>query len=189
MPMPPILPTLDWKHIIESGQEFSAWIEAAENPDHREKMLAAVERQRLEPTVVGALAKLPRPVTVVAIAEDWCGDVVRHVPVLERMRREATNLQVRYIRREQHPDAFARFLTNGGEAIPKFVFLSDALVETGTWGPMPEQCREVIARGKACGDGKTAREIVSAMYGADEGRQIVANELLHRITIACAERP
>jgi hypothetical protein len=138
---------------------------------------------------VGALRALPRPVHVVAIAEDWCGDVVRHVPVLERMRREAANLEVHYIRREQHPDVFARFLTNGGEAIPKFIFLSDALVETGSWGPMPELCRDVIARGKACGDGKTARELVSAMYAAEEGRQIVVTELLHRITTACAERP
>ena len=46
---------------------------------NRPSSAANYEAQRqaliLEPTVVGFLAALPRPVRVVAIAEDWCGDV------------------------------------------------------------------------------------------------------------------
>ena len=189
MPRPPILPNLDWKQIFESGRDFETWIEEAEIPEHREKMLAAVDRQELEATTAAALRGLPRAVHVVAFAEDWCGDVVRHVPVLHRLQREAPELHVRYLAREDQPEAFARFLTNGGEAVPKFVFLSDRFVECGNWGPMGDEGRELIARGKACGDVAAARVKVSALYAADKDRAVVVRELVDRVWIASAERP
>ena len=71
-----------------------------------------------------------------------------------------------------------RFLTNGGEAIPKFVFLSEDYVECGNWGPMPEECRRLIARGKACGDVPAARKKVALLYEADPERRVVIDELI-----------
>ena len=135
MPRPTTLPLIDWKAVFHSGLDYAAWLEAAESAEQRDKIENQRQGLRLEPTVAAFMAALPRPVHVVAIAEDWCGDVVRHVPVLQRMADAASNnLRVRYVSREQHPDAFARFLTNGGEAIPKFVFLSADFVECGNWG-------------------------------------------------------
>jgi len=189
MPRPPILPTLDWKAVFASGQDYAAWIAAGESPDNRAKMEALRQAQELEPQAAGFLAALPRPVHVVAIAEDWCGDVVRHVPVLQRLAEAAPNLRVRYISRQQWPDVFARFLTNGGEAIPKFVFLSEAFVECGNWGPMPGPCRELIARGKACGDVAAARRKVHGFYEADGNRRMVVSELLELIDIAVSREP
>jgi len=84
---------------------------------------------------------------------------------------------------------FARFLTNGGEAIPKFIFISEAWVECGNWGAMPEACRELIARGKACGDVASARRKVSALYEADPTRRLVVRELLHHVGVASAMEP
>ena len=53
---------------------------------------------------------------------------------------------------------------------------------------MPEDCRELIARGKACGDIAAARKNVSALYEADEGRRAVVEELLRLLEIAaCRE--
>jgi hypothetical protein len=189
MPRPPILPTVDWKAVFASGLDYAAWIRAAESPDQAQKMEDLRAAQGLEPQAEAYLAGLPRPVHVVAIAEDWCGDVVRHVPVLARMAQAAPNLKVRYVSREQWPDVFARFLTNGGEAIPKFVFLSDAFVECGSWGPMPGPCRELIARGKACGDVAAARRKVHGFYEADGNRRMVVSELLELIDIAVSREP
>jgi hypothetical protein len=184
MPRPAILPVLDWPAVFASGLDYAAWLAAAESPEQRDKLEARREVLGLEAQVIGLLGALPRPVHVVAIAEDWCGDVIRHVPVLQRMAEAAPNLRVRYISRGQWPEVFARFLTNGGEAIPKFVFLNEVFVECGNWGPMPEVCRELIARGKACGDVAAARRRVSALYEADEQGRIVVAELLRLIDIA-----
>jgi hypothetical protein len=184
MPRPPILPVLDWSAIFASGQEFAAWLAAAADPERARRLADGLAALTLAPHEAALLAALPRPVHVVAIAEDWCGDVVRHAPVLERLARAGANLRVRYVSREQHPDAFARFLTNGGEAIPKFVFLNDRFVECGHWGPMPDACRRLIAQGKACGDGATARQLVSARYAADPGCRDVVRELLDLVQLA-----
>jgi Thioredoxin len=189
MPRPPLLPLIDWPAVFESGEDWGAWLKGGKREENDARMAEDLRTLRLDHTAEVLLAALPRPVHVIAIAEDWCGDVVRHVPPLVRLVGTAPNLHVRFIRRDQHPEVFARFLTNGGEAIPKFIFLSADFVECGHWGPMPTACREVIARGKAAGDGKVARERVSAMYEADPNRREVIAELLHLIGIAATSAP
>ncbi len=189
MPRPATLPTLDWSAVFASGQDYATWIGAAESAENRARMEELRQAQVLEPQVAGFLGALARPVHVIAIAEDWCGDVVRHVPVLQRMAEAAPNLRVRFITRKQWPDLFARFLTNGGEAIPKFIFLSEAFVECGNWGPMPAACRELIARGKACGNVAAARKLVHGLYDADPGRRAVIAELMQLMDIAASREP
>ncbi|MFH0793396.1 MAG: thioredoxin family protein [bacterium] len=189
MPRPPILPTLDWKAIFERGKRYEQWIAQGENGENRKKMEGARWNFSIEPDVEGLLRSLPRPVHVAAIGEDWCGDVVRHVPVLQRMADAAPNLKVRYFSREDAREFFVRFLTNGGEAIPKFIFLSEKFIECGNWGPMPEKCREIIARGKACGGDEAARKKVSALYQADPTCREVVREILHLLDIASAGIP
>ena len=189
MPRPPILPVLDWPAIFASGLTFEEWLEAAEHDMNRKAMQRTLAEQVIEPQVEALLGALPRPVYVVAIAEDWCGDVLRHAPVLQRIAQAAPNMEVRYISRAQHPEVFIRFLTNGGEAIPKFIFLSDQWVECGNWGPMPSADRLLIARGKACGDVGAARHKVSTSYQADADRRIVVEELLDLINVAVCASP
>jgi hypothetical protein len=189
MPRPPILPTIDWKAVFESGKTYGDWLSSGESPDNQKRMEAIRAELAIEPQVVGLLRALPRAVHVVAIAEDWCGDVVRHVPVLQKLADASSNLHVRYISREQWPDVFTRFLTNGGEAIPKFIFLSDKFVECGNWGPMPDMCRELIARGKACGDVPAARKKIGGLYEADHNKRMVVAELIHLIDIASSTAP
>ena len=189
MPRPATLPLIDWNAVFGSGLDYPAWLAAAESPEQRDKLEIQRQTLILEPPVAGFLGALPRPVHVIAIAEDWCGDVVRHVPVLQRMAEAAPHLKVRYITRQQWPEVFARCLTNGGEAIPKFIFLSDRFIECGSWGPMPEACRTLIARGKACGDVAAARKKVAALYEADGNRRDVVQELLHFVDVASSREP
>lgn len=185
MPRPPILPTIEWKKVFESGQSYADWIDSAENADHVAKMEAARKELTLSAPQAAALANLPKPVHVVAIAEDWCGDVVRNVPPLACMADAAAErLHVRFVTREQHKEVFARFLTNGGEAIPKYVFLSSEFVECGNWGPMPAEHRKLIARGKAAGDVKSARERVAKLYESDPRCETVIEELLDLVLVA-----
>ena len=152
-------------------------------------METALKTRMLEPHMAAYLAALPRPVNIIAIAEDWCGDVVRHVPALQQLTEASSSITVRYISRSQHPEVFVRFLTNGGEAIPKFIFLNENFVECGNWGPMPNRCREIIARGKACGDLEAARKKVHAYYEADANLRLVTGELLHLLDIASSRTP
>ncbi|MDX1973232.1 MAG: thioredoxin family protein [Candidatus Sumerlaeia bacterium] len=184
MPRPPILPTLDWKTIFNSGVDYSTWLAQAENPDHLRQMKEIQAATVVFPQERAFLQALPKHVHLVVIAEDWCGDVVRNVPALEALIQGCGTVHSRYITREQHPQVFARYLTNGGEAIPKIIFLSQEFVETGNWGPMTTQQRLHISRGKAAGNVAAARKIVGALYNADTGRREVVAELLDAIDVA-----
>lgn len=177
MPRPPILPTIDWSSLFLEGKDFESWLNMAENPAHRESMRHDAVSIPVAEAHRAMLANLSRDVYVVAIAEDWCGDVVRHVPALECLKLETPRLRVAYIARAERPDVFVRFLTNGGEAIPKFIFLNDNFVEYGNWGPMPDACKRCIARGKAEGDTATARAQVTTLYNADPDLREVVEEL------------
>lgn len=189
MPKPPTLPTLDWSSLLESGLDYQPWLEQAEFSENAARMESLRKSLSLTDTDRERLAAVAKDVFVFAIAEDWCGDVVRHVPVLQKLADHCPKLVVKYASREEHPDVFIRFLTNGGEAIPKFVFVSEQFVECGNWGPMPEDCRELIARGKACGDVGTTRETVAARYQEDAQCRSVVTELLKLIERASCEAP
>ncbi len=189
MPRSPILTAVDWPTAFAAGHRYEDWLDLAESEDQRGALNAGLAQQILEPQEEALLANLPRKVHVLAFAEGWCDDVVRHVPVLQAMADVSECLLVRYVSREEQPDIFARYLTNGGEAVPKFVFLNDAFVECGNWGPMPENCCAIIARGKACGDIPAARRLVAARYAADPERRTVVRELMRQVQTAAAATP
>jgi hypothetical protein len=189
MPKPPILPVMDWKALFERGLPYQQWIKTGESESNRRTMESLLEKQPLDDATLTRLKAVERPIHVIAIAEDWCPDVIRHVPVLMKLAEGTDKLRVRFISREDSPEAFVRFLTLGGEAIPKFIFLSDNFVECGSWGPMPADCREFIARGKACGDMKAARQKVFQRYQADAECREVIRELLHLIEVADCREP
>ncbi|MEZ4389143.1 MAG: thioredoxin family protein [Candidatus Krumholzibacteriia bacterium] len=189
MPRPPILKPVDWPTLWTFASGFEDWLDAAESPEQVLAINDALAAQELEPQQAATVQNLSRLVRVVAFAEDWCGDVVRHVPVLQALADASGMIHVRYVTREQHPDVFARFLTNGGEAVPKFIFLSEQYGECGSWGPRPARCRELVARGKACGDVPAARKKVAALYAADPDKQDVVRELIALAETAAAVAP
>lgn len=185
MPKPPMLPLIPWESVFAGGRDWESWLSAAENPAQAEKIRTILSGAALEPAVRDILSAMQRVVNVVAIAEDWCGDVARHAPLLAAMEAASEGrLRVRFISRGDHPDVFARFLTNGGEAIPKFVFLSADWVECGNWGPMPTECRRLIARGKAANNVGEARKRVAALYEADPRGTVVLQELAELVETA-----
>ena len=70
-----------------------------------------------------ALAGHPAgPAKMLVLGEDWCGDVVRGLPVLARMT-EAAGWELRIFPRDQHHDIMNEFLKDGQwMSIPTVVF-------------------------------------------------------------------
>jgi thiol-disulfide isomerase/thioredoxin len=74
-------------------------------------------------------AALPNgPAKILALAEDWCGDVYRELPTLVRIA-EATGADLRVFKRDENPDIMDEHLSNNGKsrAIPVFVFYTKDL--------------------------------------------------------------
>ena len=172
MPRPPILPVPDREQIFASGVDWEAWLANPDEPEQADRLRAVYDELTLDDELTRPLRGLSRPVRVIAIAETWCGDVIRHTPLLIRLVEETGGrAEIRFVSREQHPDFFVRFLTNGGEAIPKFVFCNESFTEVGNWGPMSSTPRMWIAQGKACDDVAGARRRVSQFYDEDQRRE------------------
>ncbi|MDP7640510.1 MAG: thioredoxin family protein, partial [Candidatus Hydrogenedentes bacterium] len=80
------------------------------------------------------LRSLEESVHILVMAEDWCPDVVRHVPALQRIVDTTPMVRVRYVLRKSNPDLLVRFLPNGTESVPKFGFFNKDFAFCGQWG-------------------------------------------------------
>ena len=75
---------------------------------------------------------LPKPLNVLVIAEDWCGDVIANVPLVGRIAKETGKLNVRVFLRDANLDLTDQFLNKGQfRSIPIVVFFDDNFNEIG----------------------------------------------------------
>lgn len=84
---------------------------------------------------------------VLILAADWCGDVIRSVPVIFRAL-ETAGIRTEVLILEEHQDVMDHFLTMGGRAVP-IVIVADAEGRVhGHWGPRPADVQELMIRFK-----------------------------------------
>ncbi len=100
-------------------------------------------RVALDPDAVRTFKSLPKPLRVLALAEDWCGDVVANLPILGRLAKEVPTLDVRIFYRDQNLDLMERWLNQGKyQSIPVFVFFDENFRELGHWIERPASVTE-----------------------------------------------
>jgi len=100
-------------------------------------------RVALDPETVRTFKSLPKPLRVLVLAEDWCGDVVANLPVLGRLANEVPTLDVRIFLRDQNLDLMERWLNQGKyQSIPVFVFFDENFRELGHWIERPASVTE-----------------------------------------------
>ena len=101
----------------------------------------------LEPDDLAAFKDLPQPLNVLVLAEDWCGDVIANLPVLERIAAESGMLNVRVFLRDQNLDLMDQYLNRGEfRSIPVFAFFDQDFNEIGHWIERPASVTELQAR-------------------------------------------
>ena len=93
---------------------------------------------------------MPQTVNVLALAEDWCGDVVANLPVLGRLEQEAGGkLNVRVLLRDQQPGekVMDEHLNKGQyKSIPTLIFLDGDYKEVGVWIERPDSVTKAARR-------------------------------------------
>lgn len=81
------------------------------------------------------------------LAADWCGDVVRNIPVVFRSL-EKSGIPVEVMIKEQHEDLMEDFLILGGKSIPVVIIADTGGYVLGQWGPRPAHIQEVMVQFK-----------------------------------------
>jgi hypothetical protein len=86
--------------------------------NYDETAISVADAKRLK-----ALANKPNgPARVLVLGEDWCPDVFRGLPVIQRIA-EAAGLEARHFPRDDNPDIMSEFLNHGEhQSIPVAVF-------------------------------------------------------------------
>lgn len=112
------------------------------------------------------------------LAADWCGDVVRNVPVVFKAL-EVSGIPTEVFIIEEHPDLMDQFLTMGGRAIPIVIFSDTSGYVLGQWGPRPKHVQEVMVAFKQANPDREAadyqeklqeaRKEMMARYGEGTG--------------------
>jgi len=105
---------------------------------NRDRLEANEARVEIDPDDLAAFRSLSGPIHVLALAEDWCGDVIANLPVLGALARGSGTLDVRVFLRDQNPDLMQRYLNQRKyESIPVFAFFDDGFNELGVFTERP----------------------------------------------------
>ena len=124
---------------FESGMTYDAY--KAQMTRNREQLEQNERELELSSEDLEAFRALPRALNVMALAEDWCGDVIANLPVLGRLAAESGKLNVRIHLRDQQPGSaiMDQYLNRGQfKSIPTFIFLDDDFNELGVWVERPD---------------------------------------------------
>ncbi|MFC5446740.1 thioredoxin family protein [Paenibacillus aestuarii] len=121
--------------MTKNQEQFLSYYNGFEwpNEDDKEFFESLNNRDDLRCLVVGA---------------DWCGDVVRCVPVVFRAL-ENSGIPVEVLILEENFDVIDQFLTSGGRGIPKVLFTDTGGFVLGDWGPRPAHVQAVMTKFKA----------------------------------------
>ncbi len=124
------------------------------------------------------------------LAADWCGDVVRNIPVVFRALEE-TGMPVEVLIMEENLDVMDQFLTMGGRSIPVVIFVDTGGHVLGTWGPRPKHVQDVMIAFKQANPDRNAadyddnlkvtRSEIIRQYGEGTGYQAVIVKELHAL--------
>jgi hypothetical protein len=121
------------------------------------------------------------------LAADWCGDVVRNIPVVFRAL-EDSGIPVEVLIMEENLETMDQFLTLGGRSIPVVIFTDSSGFVLGQWGPRPKHVQAVMIEFKGQNPDReatdyqeniqAARQEMMKQYGEGTGYQtIIVNEL------------
>lgn len=115
------------------------------------------------------------PVTLLTIAEGWCGDAAHALPILNKIAMQNSHLELKIVLRDENEELMDQFLTNGGRAIPKVIALNQNLEVLFTWGARPSAATQLVQAYKQ-EHGKLTpgfKEDLQKWYNKDKGQTIV----------------
>ena len=122
------------------------------------------------------------------IAEDWCGDASNAVPVIAKWVHQIAGLDLKILRRDEHPAVMDAYLTDGSRSIPIVIALGPDFEELGHWGPRPRELqRFVLERRSVVPKGELYPQ-VRRWYAKDRGRTIL-REVLEAAQLPVSAQP
>jgi hypothetical protein len=131
---------LDYRAFWNGGFTWADYL-GVEVREHRDLWLAVDGRAVVPVWALEEAAALGGGWKLLVISEDWCGDASNTVPVIAKLADVAPGVELRVVKRDEHPELMDRHLTAGARSIPLIVVLDRDFRPVGQWGPRPPSCR------------------------------------------------
>ncbi|MGH2451064.1 MAG: thioredoxin family protein [Candidatus Limnocylindria bacterium] len=104
---------------------------------NRERLEQNEEGVKITDENLAPFRAVPRPLKVMVLTEDWCGDAIANVPVLARLARESGKLEMRLFLRDQNDDLMQQYMNGQFRSIPVFAFFDENFHEVGRFIERP----------------------------------------------------
>lgn len=89
------------------------------------------------------ISRINSPQTWLVITEDWCGDSAQTIPVIFALASLNSNIELKFLLRDDNPDLMNLYLTGGKRSIPKLIVYDKSLNEILLWGPRPAAAKAI----------------------------------------------
>jgi hypothetical protein len=166
--------TPDFRSLWGQALPFDAYV--ASSTQHRGLWEGLYRTARMPEWALGALPAGARRHLLV-LAEDWCGDASNTVPVLARLADAVPGLELRVLRRDEHPAVMDRYLTNGSRSIPIVIALDEEFAELGHWGPRPTELQSWVMANRQIMPKTELYPQVRRWYARDHGESTLREVL------------
>lgn len=127
---------------LAEGMSFEQFV--AQMTKNKERFEQNYESVKIDPAALDTFRRLPKPIDVLVIAEDWCGDVINNMPTLGKIAKESGKLNLHVFLRDQNLDIMNQYLNQGKfMSIPVFVFFDEQMREVGRFIERPAAVTEM----------------------------------------------
>jgi hypothetical protein len=125
---------------FDQGMTFDAYkAQMTRNQEQFERNAQiALSEQELAP-----FKSLTKPLNVLVLAEDWCGDVVANLPILGAIAKQSGKLNLKVFVKDDNKDLIAQYMNGPYESVPVFAFFDQEMNPLGVWIERPKSVAEV----------------------------------------------
>lgn len=126
---------------------------------------------KLPQEIIEKIETLKTPIEWIVLSEGWCGDAAQNLPIINKIAEANENINLRIILRDEHPELMDKFLTNGGQAIPKLIHIENEYSKIESWGPRPSVATKMVTDYKAKNGSITPefKKDLQVWYNQDKG--------------------
>ncbi|RMF85615.1 MAG: thiol reductase thioredoxin [Planctomycetota bacterium] len=115
----------EWRMAFEAGADYGSYV-ATGTESQQAGWRGVYERASLTPEQAKLVGGFVRDMRVLVLSGVWCGDCVQQCPLVQRIAEaNVERIRVRYLDRDESPDALRKITINGGRRVPVVVFLAE----------------------------------------------------------------
>jgi Thioredoxin len=180
---------LDFRKLWQQATPYHEFVRDAVT--NRELWKAMERIAHIPEWAIAAVRASGEKFNLLVLAEDWCGDGSSTIPYLAKLATQTRSIEVRVLRRDEHPVVMDYYLTDGARAIPIVIALNRQLEELGHWGPRPADLQEWVRNERAKTGMKPAYPQIRRWYARDKGESVLREvlELVARKPSALSYQP